>query len=275
MTAICLAEIRALTERCKHGIDPSSASTSSTQNSAPASLALVPRIAEPLKEGNITNPVAPPGTKLEKFESTSREFARSLSSPKNLEGAWGKKVLGKGEEVANHATADAKSTWEEYKNILARSPMGWFFRNSLRRTANVQVFSHPYSRSFALSNAITALTNLTVHSIEEDVAGMYQREVPEIIRSFSAALKAVQAYIAGLEPHWTDVETLALPEEKRREVPEVEELVAELKEGLSKVVGRFGEYAEGIGMSRTEMREVKKLVGEERRAVAGGPASST
>lgn len=101
---------------------------------------------------------------------------------------------------------------------------------------------------------------------------MYQREVPEIIRSFAAALKAVQAYTASLTPSWTDVETLALPEEKRREVPEVEELVAELKDGLSKVVGKFGEYAEGIGMSRVEMREVKELVGEEKRVVAGGPA---
>lgn len=274
ITAICLAEIRDLTERCKHGVNPSQASADQKQPAASAPFALVPRIAEPLREDKITSPVPPPRTKLEKFEFISRELAQNHSSPKYVEDSIARVNLARGQKAATDAITKAESTWEQYKTKLARSPVGWFFRHSLRRAANVQVFSYPYSRSFALSNAITALTNLTVHSIEEDVAGMYQREVPEIIRVLAAALKAVQAYTASLAPHWTDVETMALPEEKRREVPEVEELVAELKEGLSKVVGKFGEYADGIGMSRAEMREVKELVGDEKRATAGGSVSS-
>jgi nucleoporin NDC1 len=166
--------------------------------------------------------------------------------------------------MATQGVTEAVSAWEKYKNVGAQTPIGWLWRRSVRREANSVVFDTPYSRKMILFNAITILVNLTVASLKEDDHCTFYKEVPNIVRAFTVAIKDVERYTQGLQVHSTDTEALALPEAERTKVPEVEELKTALKDGMGRMLGAFNEYLSTIGMTRAEVQAAKECIAQEK-----------
>jgi nucleoporin NDC1 len=259
ITEQCLAEIKGIVERINQATNPSAPAA----QAAPKPLALsasTQRIAQPLKQGQIMGPGEPLETRLQWVEQAASQIARTHSSPQNAQNALAREYLKKGQQKAIEGAQQAETAVKGYKEHFATSWPGRLFRYTVRRAANGVIFDTPYSKRGIILNAVIALTNLTVFSLKEDGPGQFQYLVPDIIRGFTAAIKSIEAYMQSLEVHWTDVDTLAKPEGERKKVEEVDELVAELKSGLSKQLGAFVEYLEGMGMSRLEIQEAKKLV---------------
>ncbi|KAL5402429.1 hypothetical protein PMIN06_001979 [Paraphaeosphaeria minitans] len=259
---ICLSEVRLLSERLKLGLNPQYRPKSEAEKSDQArSVSLVPQIAPTLKDAPIKASGLPPTTTREKLGDVAGDFAKSLSSPQN--GVKTREYLMKGTtELSQHlqkGVEEVEARSSGFWSNLMASPFGYPFRQSLRRTANVVVAGAPYSRLSILCNAVVALTNLTVSSILEDEYGRMQDEVAQIIRVFTDALKLLDQYMASLNVHWTDFETLARPEAERKKVAEAEQVREALRAGLEKILRSFGEYLAGLKMSRLEITEAKKV----------------
>jgi nucleoporin NDC1 len=263
VTDICLAEIKFLIERLHHGIDPSYTSNGAAGPSQPApAVKLVPQISQPLRdEKQITALPSKSNSRLEQVEAITTGFAKSLSSPGNAQHAYGREALNKGIIKAQQGTQQAESFFSLYYNKLVASPIGRPFQHSLERTANVVVLGSPYSRISLICNAVTALTNLTIFSLKQDDLGRFHEGVPQIIRIFTTAIKRIDEYMAGIEIHWSDFDTLSKPEAERRVVPQVNEVRECLREGLEKILGSFNEYLSALGLSKLEIMEAKKAVG--------------
>jgi nucleoporin NDC1 len=263
VTDICLSEIKFLIERLNIALDPSWRPQPSTGPQEPTPpVKLVPQISQPLKADQITAAPPKPTSKWDLVSSTAADIAKSHSSPGNAQQAYGRDALNKGIKKASEGAQQAESLVGTYYNKLVASPLGWPFRHSLQRTASVVVLGAPYSRISLICNAISALTNLTTFSLKQDELGHFHHGVPSIIRVFTTAIAKIDAYMATVHIHWSDYESLKKTEEEQRTVPQVSEVRECLREGLERIVGTFNEFLGGMGLSKLEIVEAKKAIGE-------------
>jgi nucleoporin NDC1 len=265
VTDICLGEIKFLIERLNIALDPSWRPQPSVGPQEPTPpVKLVPQISQPLKADQIAAGPAKPTSKWDLVSSTAAGIAKSHSSPGNAQQAYGREALNKGFKKASEGAQQAESVVGTYYNKLVSSPLGWPFRHSLQRTASVVVLGAPYSRISLICNAISALTNLTTFSLKQDELGHFHHGVPGIIRVFTSAIGKIDAYLATMQIHWSDYETLGKPEAEQKVVPQVNEVRECLREGLERIVGTFNEFLGGMGLSKVEILEAKKAIGEKK-----------
>lgn len=256
---VCLAELDGVVKRTSNQTSSTALTTTPAPQAAPLSQSTL-RLTQPIKQAQILGPGEVPRTRMEVVGQAIGEIARTHSSPQNAEEAYGRKLLKSSQQKITDGVQQVEATVQTNKGWFASSWFGSLFRQTLRRRANNVIFGTPYSRQALITNAVIALTQLTVHSLKEDDVGQWQNLVPEIIRSFTTAIKSIEAYMQGLQVHWSDVDTLKKPPAEQKKVAEVDEFVKELKDGLSAQLGAFVEYLESMGMSRVEIQEAKKVV---------------
>jgi nucleoporin NDC1 len=253
--------LKLLIERLNVGLDPTytpEAAPGAQQPAAP--LNLVPQISNPLKDDRlIVAPPSNPVTKWEQLEATTSGIAKAHSSSANAQQAYGREAINMGMKKAQEGVQQADSLASVISTKLLSSPIGWVFSQSLPRRARMVVPGAPYSRISLICNAVTALTNLTMFSIQQDTLGQFHQGVPDMIRIFTLAANKIDEYMSTIEVHWSDRDTLAKPEAERKKVPEIELVRECLHEGLEKILGSFGGYLSGMGMSRLEIMEANKV----------------
>ncbi|UPX16834.1 uncharacterized protein EKO05_0007217 [Ascochyta rabiei] len=260
VTDLCLAEIRLLVDRLNIGLDPTyqPAAASAVPQPTP-SVDLVPQISQPLKDDKQVVALPPkPNTRWEHFEAATSGIAKLHSSPGNSQQAYGREAIHRGMKKAQEGAQQAESAASTASTKILSSPFGYVFSHSLPRRAKLVVLGAPFSRISLICNAITALTNLAVFSIAEDAIGRFHESVPAIVRTFTAAINKMDAYMASLQVHWSDKDTLAKPEGERKRVAEVEQVKDCLRKGLHNVLGSFEQYLSGMGMSRLEVSDAQK-----------------
>lgn len=105
---------------------------------------------------------------------------------------------------------------------------------------------------------------LCLASLKEDAYGQVAKSVPEIVRSYTSVLKAIQGLIATMQPDWTDVAFSGQERELRGhgELASVKEVADALRDGLEELVLGFGEYADQLGLSKMDMREAREVIGK-------------
>ena len=140
-----------------------------------------------------------------------------------------------------------------------QTPVGEPFRKTFARLANAVIFGVPRSNRVNIVHAVRSLTALVLASLKEDDYGQAAKDVPTIIRTYTATIGEIQRFIGVFEPSWTDVEFTA---KRSRQVPEVDELVREMRDGLEQMLLAFGEYTGSLGMSKREVKEAKEAVGK-------------
>ncbi len=141
---------------------------------------------------------------------------------------------------------------------ILQSPVGEPFRQTFARRVKAAVLGKPHSNRANIVHASKVLSMLCVNSLKEDDYGQVARSIPIILLTYTSAITAITAFVAGLAPHWTDVEF----KDSDRRVKDVEEVVDVLKAALEGVLLAFGEYAEAVGITKMELREAREALGK-------------
>ncbi|KAI5283701.1 hypothetical protein KEM52_003269 [Ascosphaera acerosa] len=131
------------------------------------------------------------------------------------------------------------------------------------------VFGAPHMDVIPCVDAVVALANLVVHSLQEDKYGVVQRDVAEIVRLFTQTIVLLQTFAAGegkgaLKPHWTDVDYAAESEpasQGGRTVREVEELLQALRTGLGEMLQAFRPHLTNVGLSAKDIKAACQAAG--------------
>ncbi|OQO02778.1 hypothetical protein B0A48_11060 [Cryoendolithus antarcticus] len=144
---------------------------------------------------------------------------------------------------------------------VLRSPVGIPFRQPLARISQVAVFGVPNSHRINILHAVRSLTALVLASKTEDDYGQVSRDIPVIIRAFTATINDIQSFLAQLTPSWTDVD-FDPQNPASRKVESIDEVTIEIKRGLEQILLEFGEYAPTMGLTRMDMRLAKEAVGK-------------
>lgn len=276
MSTACLGEIEAIRERIRVSQDPveGRAKMAAEELARKQQEHLIghPQT-EPLGLPSIANRGVQDGEVFAKQSSSFAQnvgnFARSVGQSPNAHNPltprarraleWGTdRVLSKEQQAQLSKQALGKET-NAYVLSFLQTPVGEPFRKTFARLANAVIFGIPRSNRVNIIHAIRSLTSLVIASLKEDDYGQAAKDVPAIIRTYTATIGDIQKFLAVLEPSWTDVEFNA---RKSRQVREISEVVQELRNGLEQMLLAFGEYATSLGLTKREVREAKEAVGK-------------
>ncbi|KAF4993311.1 hypothetical protein FGRMN_6578 [Fusarium graminum] len=218
------------------------------------------RVSAPLRDDPIFNSRAAPRTMRSEVEKRLSQVARSP-----------------GDSPASKLSPIAKKTWKEAKDrvltkeqqeLVAPDHLKGQFEHWTLRTMEVDavaalfqqdfrtqfaaaVLGTPYAEPTLCINAIHVLHQLSVHSLAEDQFGNVHRDVPSIIRTFTLAIKKLEAFRLEFPLHWTDVSG-------KRVSPEVEKVIYALKVALQQVLSKFEPYSSDLRLTLTDMRLAKE-----------------
>jgi len=289
LLTVCLGEVHAMTKRIQDFQQASSPTLASVpagqqqqQQQQSGQLSQLPRITAPLKQDNIFTAPPAPRSRYEKAEHqlalTTKAAAQALVQPppngqpppdplKPLrEPAM--KLIGQGantmfsqetQQTIVHPVAPINSVFTKYLLDILRSPIGIPFREIFSKRATAIVLGAPYGANTPLLAAISALSQLAITSLKEDEYGTVSKDVASIIRTFTYAESAVVRLMGTLQPHWTDI---GFDEQRpgARVVEEVGAVLAELRNGLTRLISEFAEYQEDLGMTAMDIRGAKEAV---------------
>ncbi|KAI9815029.1 MAG: hypothetical protein M1827_002872 [Pycnora praestabilis] len=267
---ICLDEIQGVNIRVIEFHNPPPLAPTPTQQGNPQPL---PRLSEPLKQGNVFTNSPAPSTRIEKVQSSVSNVAKWVaqnqthtskppSSPRvtKLLTDGRDKVLSK-EHQRQLTPQGIKAQVTTYMLDFLRSPLGVPFHQTLQRRIAAVILGTPYGDLGTILDSIDILTRLAICSLTEDPYGRVQSDVPTIIRTFTSTIPNLESFKRNMPIHWTDVK---YKDEGERSVPEVDIIIASLRGGLRELLKAFGEYAENLGLSMGEMRIARETatVGE-------------
>ncbi|KAG9954274.1 hypothetical protein KCU85_g659, partial [Aureobasidium melanogenum] len=263
ISGTCLIEIQSVIQR----IQDSQGAVAHAPEQPPQPLQTLPKISSrPVREDAIFMAPPPPATGLQAFESSVGLVARSYGQSHGATNP----VSPRAQKLLEYG-ADRILTKEQQQQLgragmvdnangliswLIRTPFGIPFRQSFARRVNATVFGVPFSTSAIITNAVQAVCGLAVASLKEDNLGQVQKDISTIVRTLIITTQQIQLFIRNLPPHWTDVDF-----DGNRNVPEVEELLKVLRDGLHEIVVTFGEYAGNLGLSKSEMMIARELAG--------------
>ncbi|KAG5983589.1 hypothetical protein E4U55_007759 [Claviceps digitariae] len=131
--------------------------------------------------------------------------------------------------------------------------IGGLFRHDFRTRLAGVVMGKPYAESEMYMNAIQALCQLSVHSLAEDQFGNVHRDVPTIIRTFTALIRKVEGLKQEFPLHWTDPSG-------SRDSPEVDQLLDALRSGLEQVIAKFEPFSHDLRLSLGDLRLAKEVM---------------
>ena len=124
-------------------------------------------------------------------------------------------------------------------------------RQDYRTDLAAAALGSPHAEPRLFTTAVTALTQLAVHSLGEDQFGNVHRDVPSIIRTLTLVIRKVEDLKTRVPAHWTDAG-------KPKESPEVEQVLAALRTGLGEVVTSFEPYCHDLRLTPGDLRLAKE-----------------
>ncbi|KAM0556019.1 hypothetical protein ACHAPJ_006000 [Fusarium lateritium] len=205
----------------------------------------------------------------------SRPTSKTMRS--EVEKRLGQVARSPGESPASKLSPLAKKTWKEAKDrvltkeqqelvapehlksqfeqwtlrMMEVDAVAALFQQDFRTQFAAAVLGTPYAEPTLCINAIHVLHHLSVHSLAEDQFGNVHRDVPRIIRTFTAVIKKLETFRIEFPLHWTDVSC-------KRVSPEVEKVVDALKIALQQVLAKFEPYSNDLRLSLTDIRLAKE-----------------
>jgi nucleoporin NDC1 len=249
---VCLGVVNGISTRITEYESPPATPATVNQTQDDPGL---PRLAQPLKDDNIYGAPPAPKSRTASIAHTvgliAKSHGQSPSEPpalKMIDKARSMLPVDRNKALSNSGVLTVAN---QYIMKFLQSPMGQPFRQEYRRRMAVVVLGTPYGDVGLIIDAIDSLTRFAVCSLKEDPYGNVQRDVPTIIRTFTATISKLEGFKQHLGTHWTDVE-------KKRESPEVDTIQAVLKGGLHELLGAFGDYSEDLRLSQRDMREARE-----------------
>ncbi|KAI9727136.1 MAG: hypothetical protein M1828_007337 [Chrysothrix sp. TS-e1954] len=263
---ICLAELHGIVKRVQDFHNPPK--PTSLSNGQPLSATgTLPRIASPMRQDNVLKNPPPANGVTGAVASNAGTFTKAFGLSPGAEDPViprAKKLLTYGtdhflikEQQAQVSQSGLVAVAQEYFVRFLKSPLGEPFRTTFGRRALTVVLGTPTGSLSVIADAITGLSNIAVRSLKEDPYGKVQADVANIIRVFTSTAEVLESFLSKLPVHWTDVEFV---EKQRRNIPEVETVLANLRAGLRDLINEFGEFREDLGLNRIELRRAKEVV---------------
>lgn len=144
-----------------------------------------------------------------------------------------------------------KTVIQQKLAVFLQTPFGIPFRQEYRRRIVNVVLGSPYGDVGIFIDAIDSVTRFAVCSLSEDSYGKVSQDIKLIIQTYTKTIFKLHKFKNNLGIHWTDVEA-------RRESPEVDRILATLREGLRELIDAFGEYTTELRLSPSELRLAKE-----------------
>lgn len=141
----------------------------------------------------------------------------------------------------------------EQATIILKLPLGRPFRHEYRKEIASVVLGTPHGDLGIIIDAIDSITRFAVCSLTEDKYGKVQKDIKNIVETYTRTIAKVQTFRTSLGAHWTDVEG-------RQESPEVDLLLAVLKSGLREIVGAFGGYSVELKINQSALRAAREAM---------------
>ncbi|ODQ67884.1 hypothetical protein NADFUDRAFT_81016 [Nadsonia fulvescens var. elongata DSM 6958] len=142
--------------------------------------------------------------------------------------------------------------YSSYRDWFFASRMGIPFRQTIQRRVKI-MFPNPV----LTMNAITALSSFMVHSIDEDVYGTVQRDIPVVLHELCMTMSALEGFLNSPHIHWSDIDA-----QRSSQLPNLEEInviMDAVYTGFIEIVDKFGAYFEHMDLSREVQNKVREL----------------
>ena len=245
----------------------------SSQTAAPGNPQPLPRLTAPLKQGEIFSASPQPATRPEMVQAKVGAMAKAYGQgPVTPPRAGGvnpqvKRLLEYGVDKA--LTPKQKQALSQegrtsalngYLLTFLQSPLGAPFRQTLRRRSAAIVLGTPSGDGCRIADALQALTNLAVCSLQEDPYGKVQADVPMIIRILVNTINNLNTLKRALQPHWTDV-AAARSGSPESNFEDVDLLLQYFTGSLTRFLRAFGAYADVLGLGQAELRMAREVAG--------------
>ncbi|TQV94758.1 nuclear envelope protein [Cordyceps javanica] len=138
-------------------------------------------------------------------------------------------------------------------HLLRLEWIGSMFRHDFGTEFAATVLGQPYAEPTVYVHATQALCQLAIHSLAEDQYGNVHRDVPGIIRALTAIIKKVESLKTQFPIHWTD-------SSRRRNSPEVDQVLDAMRLGLEQVVAKFEPFSSDLRLNLTDLRLAKEAM---------------
>ncbi|KAK8158647.1 nucleoporin protein Ndc1-Nup [Phyllosticta citrichinensis] len=260
--AACLAEITEIKTRIASTATPTPPPAAENKALVPVEKPRSAIAPSPLSEDDIFAPSPPPKTRQERNLQRINDFARRRGTGGINEEHPFKSTVGHGQQLlAQHVQPATLLSQAQAKFVsVLSSPLGMPFRQTFNRRVAAVLLGAPYSHTTTIGNAVNAVTQIALRSIQEDTYAMVNRDVATIIRTFADVIRAIEDFVRSFPPHWTDVAFNETRDRDVRTVDGVREVLVALKGGLEAILTEFGVYLSGLDMSEKETREARELV---------------
>lgn len=254
-------------------------------------LQTLPRLSEPIKDGNIFT-TAPKGTsRQDKFGDAFSSAAKSFGQSED----WTPTARARVRDVFDRASSAVLSPEQKQKSLgspqkfklltgspstthkpedmnpvlaqILRSPIGQPFRQTYAQRLSAIVLGTPESSLSLIVDAVESLTRLLIASLAEDPYGKVQADVPSAVRLLTQTTLALNAFAhqSALDAHWTDINfppsTDPQAQAVARLVPDVEIVLAALRGGLKDLLTAFRPYLRDIGIAGKDLRLATEAAG--------------
>ncbi|ESZ97108.1 nuclear envelope protein [Sclerotinia borealis F-4128] len=219
----------------------------------------------PLKDepkGGLVEKPQPVETRSRRYLEAIGSFAKSqgeLSPPDKL--SRSRQLKADKKRAAIQAALPTQSQQPEgLQNLLReqaikilKTPLGRSFRQEYRKEIASVVLGMPHGDIGIIIDAIDSITRFAMCSLVEDKYGKVQKDIKDIVETYTKTIVKVQKFRTKLGAHWTDVEG-------RQESPEVDLLLAVLKSGLRELVEGFGDYSVELKINPTGLRAAREAM---------------
>lgn len=160
------------------------------------------------------------------------------------------------DKIARKATGaeGTKNLFQRWTRRVLDETLGLLLMQNFERRISTVVLDTPYGEASLFINAISALTNLAVFSLTEDSYGHVQRDVANMIRTFTAVTTKLEGFRTDLPLHWTDLDG-------KRECADVDAILKTLKEALQQLLHAFGPFARDLRLSFADVRHAREAAG--------------
>jgi len=218
----------------------------------------LPRLGKRIKDGRdiFDTPSKASSTASQLIQDVG-SLAKSIGqSPPGGSSPNARRLLEKAESVVltpAQQEAGVSAIFKEKAIMFLKTDIGRPFRQEYRRRIAKIVLGSPYGDVGIIVDAIDAITRFAVTSLVEDKYGNVQRDVKKIIQTLTKTVIELEQFKNGFDNHWTDVE-------RKRESPEVDTILAALKDGLNELISSFGDYSEDLRLSQNDMRMAREAV---------------
>ncbi|EWC45737.1 hypothetical protein DRE_05074 [Drechslerella stenobrocha 248] len=147
----------------------------------------------------------------------------------------------------------------EFLTPLLDSTYGDIFRMTVQRKTTAL-----FPDASLQIDAIVALAGFVCASLDEDIYGMVQKDLPSLLEEFTNIASALEGYMSNPQPHWTDVHSKTLlelhdPSVNKQLFPEATALLDAVNTGLQKIGDAFEPYLPGMELSTDARRKIRSV----------------